>query len=74
MKRWYKGFYAGIAPIWIADPEGDCYVDPRGIFGQLLLPLVDFLVEIMIFILTVLDKDYVPAFPMSYYPDKEYLR
>lgn len=72
--QWYKGMFAGLAPIWIADPHGECHVDSRGIIGAVLFPVVDTLFSAFIFINSMIDPDYDAAWPMSYDPDQTFER
>ena len=71
-KYWHKGLFAGVAPIWVSDPYGECYVHPRGILGHILLPVAEVMAQTAIFILSHLDDDYVPNFPISFDDSKDW--
>ena len=71
---WYKGSFAGFAPIWISDPMGECYVDGRGVLGFILLPVAEFFVQSINLMKSFMDAEYEGGFPMYYDDRKTYTR
>ena len=59
----YKGYFGYIAPVWVTDPYGECYIEPRHI-GYVLYPIADFVVNVTNFILSALDSEYEPHYPI----------
>lgn len=52
--KWHKGFFGFFAPVWVADPEGQCWIKPRHI-GHFLFPLAEFLVQSANVLLSIMD-------------------
>lgn len=59
--RKLRGWFA-FAPVWVQDPEGEVIIAPRSIFGQVLLPLAEVMVNSINLFLCIIDKDYEPHY------------
>lgn len=70
-KVWFKAWYL-FAPVWIADPTGECYVRGRfGMIGDGLVLAADALCNSINFVLSCLDHEYEPHFQFLI-TDKDY--
>lgn len=63
---WFKGQYAGLCPIWIADPLGDCFVHPRGVLGWLTFHFTEPMVQTINFLGSMVSTEFEPHFPFQY--------
>lgn len=61
--KWHKGFFGFFAPVWVADPYGQCWIKPRHI-GHLLFPVAEFIVQSVNVALSMIDAHHQPHFPV----------
>lgn len=66
MKRTHKGLMFGLVPVYLDMSEDECpSVQGRNLFFDILLDIVTPIFGMCIFIMTMVNKDYEPSFPIT---------